>query len=447
MNFKRSLSPCVALGAAVALAGGDVEAQNRDLGAGGEVLDSVVALVDEGVVLRSELEERMQQVIQNFRQQQQQGQAGQQGELPPRSVLEDQVLEQLILEEIQLQRAERIGIEVGDDMLNQALSSVADNLGIPLDELPAALEEQGMDYAMYRERSREDLRMNQLVQRDVISSINVTPREMEQCLAERAATQGERLDYNVSHILVGMPSSASPDEVSRARDEARDVLERVESGEDFAQLALTHSDAQTALEGGSLGWRQGSELPTMFADTVLGMEPGEVSDPIRTGSGFHLVKLNERRGAEATMVEQLRARHILLRPNEVLDEDATRQKLEGIRRQIVEGEADFETLAVSQSEDQVSAAEGGDLGWVTPDEFAPEFADTLRELDVGTLSEPFQTRYGWHIAEITDTREHDMTEERQREECRQQIRSSKAQEEREIWLQRLRDQAYVDKRT
>lgn len=438
-------APVAALAAGALCMSADLAAQNRELGSGGELLDRVVALVDEGVVLRSELDERLERVVQNFRQQQSQLPAGQRGQLPPRSVLEEQVLEQLIVQEIQLQRADRAGIQVGDDMLNQALSQVAQNLGITLDDLPTALAQQGIDYATYRENSREELVINQLEQRDVINSISVTPREMEQCLQQREATESERLDYNVSHILVGMPSSPTPSQVSAAEDQAEDIVERIEAGEDFAQLAITYSDAQTALEGGSLGWRQGSELPTVFNDIVVRMEPGEVSDPIRTGSGFHIVKLNDRRGTEPIMVEQIRLRHILLRPNEILDEDATHQKLIGIREQIVNGD-DFETLAVSQSEDQVSAAEGGDLGWVQPDQFVPEFAEQINELGVGELSEPFETRYGWHIAEITDTRSHDTTDERQREECQQQIRSSKAQEEREMWLRRLRDQAYVDVR-
>lgn len=418
-------------------------AQTRELGSSGELLDGVAAVVDDGIVLKSELEQRMRLVVQSLQEQQRQMPPEQRQPLPPLSVLESQVLEQLILREVQLQRANRIGITVGDEVLNQALSQVAANLGITLADLPDALAAEGVDYNLYREDSRQEAIINQLTQRDVMSRISVTPRELNQCLARSEATQSDQFDFDVSHILIGVPSSATADELAAAERRVEEVLERLEAGEGFAQLAVEYSQAQTALEGGALGWRKGSELPSLFADVVTSMEPGEHSEPIQNASGFHIVRLNDMRGAERVVVDQVRARHILISPNEVMDDDAVRQRLLGIRDQILSGDA-FSAVATSVSEDSVSAADGGDLGWVQPDDFVPEFAETLASLEVGQLSEPFQTRFGWHIVEVTDQRTYDTTEEMKRGRCVEQIRASKAQEEREMWLRRLRDQAFVD---
>jgi peptidyl-prolyl cis-trans isomerase SurA len=418
-------------------------AQDRDLGSTGELLESVAAVVEEGIVLQSDLAARLAIVVDNFRQQQQQLPPEQRTQLPPLSVLERQVLDQLVLKEIQLQRAERLGIVVSDDTLNQALGNVAANLNLTLEQLPAALAAENIDYTMYREDSRQELILNQLEQRDVLSRINVTPRELELCLARTEANQTNEFDYNVSHILIGLSASAASEEVRAAEQRIEEIRERLEAGEDFAQLALTYSEAQTALEGGSLGWRKGSELPTLFAGVVTSMQPGEYSEPIQSASGFHLVRLNEMRGAERVMVDQVRARHILISTTEILDDDATRQKLLGIREQIVNGD-DFGAVALAVSEDTLSAADGGDLGWVSPDDFVPEFAEQLKTLPAGELSDVLQTRFGWHIVEVTDRRSHDSTEELKEERCQSEIREGKAQEEREVWLRRLRDQAYID---
>jgi peptidyl-prolyl cis-trans isomerase SurA len=330
-------------------------------------------------------------------------------------------------------------------VLNQALSQVADNLGITLEQLPDLLAEEGIDYALYREDSRQEAIIGQLTQRDVLNRISITPRELEQCLARTEATQTNQFDFNVSHILVGLSSSASPEEVDAAEQRVDEILERLEAGESFAQLAITYSEAQTALEGGALGWRKGAELPTLFSNVVAGMQAGEHSRPIKNGSGFHIVRLNDMRGAERVVVDQVRARHILVTPNEVMDDDAVQQRMRGIRDQLLSGDA-FSTVATSVSEDTVSAADGGDLGWVRPDDFVPEFSEKLETLEVGTLSEPFRTRFGWHIVEVTDRRTYDTTEEMKQGRCVEQIRASKAQEEREMWLRRLRDQAFVDVR-
>jgi peptidyl-prolyl cis-trans isomerase SurA len=245
--------------------------------------------------------------------------------------------------------------------------------------------------------------------------------------------------------LISVPAAATPQDVDQARSRIEEIRERLEAGEDFARVAVATSHAQTALDGGNLGWRKGSQLPTLFAPMVVRMQPGEISAPIQSGAGFQLVKLNDMRGAERVMVDQVRARHILLRPNAILDDAATRQRLLGIREQILGGD-DFGAIAQSVSEDTVSAAEGGDLDWLSPGDTVPEFEQVLAELPLRTLSEPFQTRFGWHIVEVIERRSYDTTDEVKQQQCAREIRASKAEEERELWLRRLRDQAFVDVR-
>jgi peptidyl-prolyl cis-trans isomerase SurA len=420
-------------------------AQDRELGAGGELLDGVAAVVEEGVVLKSELAGRIQLVVASLRAQQEQQPPEQRRQLPPMSVIEQQVLDQLVLREIQLQRAKRVGITVSDDLLNRALERVAENLGYTLEELPTVLASENVNYAQYREDSRQDLMIEQLQQRDVIARINIAPRELELCLNEQSANATNQFDYNISHILIGVPGNATPEQVEAGRQKIEEIYSRLEAGEDFARLAVATSHAQTALEGGALGWRKGAQLPSLFADTVVRMEAGEYSRPIQSGAGFQIVKLNEMRGVERTMVDQLHVRHILLRPTEILDEAAVMQKLIGLRAQI-EGGDEFATIAKSMSDDETSATDGGDLGWISPGEFVPEFEQAVAALPLQQLSQPIKTRYGWHLVEVLDRRSHDTTDEVKRADCARQIRESKAEEERELWLRRLRDQAFVELR-
>jgi peptidyl-prolyl cis-trans isomerase SurA len=361
------------------------------------------------------------------------------------SVLEEQVLEQLILRQIQLQRAERFGIVVNDEMLNQALTTLSQDIGLTLETLPPALASEGIDYAMYRQDTREQMILDQLQQREVYSTIVISPREMNLCLGRSTTSLAEDVDYDISHILIGLPSDATQDEVDEANARIADLFAKFDSGEEFSQLAVTFSDGQNALEGGALGWRKGYQLPTLFADVVIGMEPEEVSDPIQSGSGFHIVRLNETRGAQTVIVDQLRVRHILLRPNEIMDNDAVQQRLAGIREQILDGD-EFGPIAQSVSEDPTSAADNGDLGWVEAGIFVPEFEEMLNSLEINELSEPFQTRFGWHLAEVTDSRSYDTTEEVKEQRCADQIRASKVEEDRELWLRRLRDEAFVENR-
>jgi peptidyl-prolyl cis-trans isomerase SurA len=399
-------------------------AQTRELGSSGELLDGVAALVDSGVVLKSELQSRVGIVRENFTQQQAQLPPEQRGQLPPLSVLEQQVLDQLILEEIQIQRASRIGVEIGDDQLNSILAEIAQSAGQTLEQFPTWLEAQGFSYPQFRE-----------------------DQELEQCLEMSQMSENSEFDYNTSHILIGFDPDGPQDQIVAAEERIRDIARQLDEGADFAQLAVAYSESQTALEGGNLGWRKGSELPTIFAADVTEMEPGAHSAPIRGGGGFHIVRLNELRGVELELVDQIRPRHILLTPTEVLDDDATRQRLQGVRDQILAGD-DFATVASALSEDVASAVDGGDLGWLILDRagFVPEFSEVLKSLEVGELSQPFRTDFGWHIAEITDQRVYDMTDDLRDANCRNQIGRGKAVEESELWRRRLQAEAYIVKK-
>lgn len=404
----------------------------------GVKLDGVAAIVNDGVVLESELEEQAFVIADRLRQQ---------GlDLPPPGVLRQQVLERLILQEIQMQRARRAGIRVGDEQLNAALADVAQRNGLQLAQLPEALASQGIDYASYRDGLRRELTMQILRQRDVIQRINVSPRELEQYLEKQRSRPSEFNEYNLSHILIAVPQAATPQQLDEAARRARDVVERARRGEDFAQLAIAYSNSQTALEGGSLGWRRGTEIPTVLADLVVGLKAGEVSEPLRTPTGYHIVRLNEMRGADMpSVVRQTLSRHILLRPNEIQDDATVRQRLLAIRQRILAGE-DFAGLAKTVSEDPGSAAEGGDLGWNAPGNFVPEFEAVLASLAENEISQPFRTQFGWHIVQLLGRREFDNTDELRRQRAFLQLRESKAEEETELWLRRLRDEAYVETR-
>ena len=436
MTKCRSLCAAVAAAALVTLLSGPgALAQTRDIGAHGELLDRIAAVVNDGLVLRSELDVQMDAVTRRLKEQK--------VEMPPESVLKTQVLERLIVQEIEAQRAKRIGLTISDEQLNSALQDIAARNKIPFDQLPTALQAQGVDYKQYRESMRKELTLSTLRQRDVIAHINVSPHEMEQYLArqQNAATNDE---FNVSHILLSLPAAATPEQIDQISRKAKDISERAAKGEDFGQLAIANSNSQTALDGGQLGWRKGNQLPQFILDLVTKMKPGDVSDPVRTPSGFHIVKLTERRSGEApVIVNQIHVRHILLKPNELDDDETVRQKLTKLRDRILNGE-DFAGIASATSQDPGSAPDGGDLGWSGPGTFVPEFDKAIADLKPNEISEPFKTRYGWHIVQMLGTRTYDSTDDVRKQRAFAAIRESKADEETELWLRRLRDEAFVE---
>jgi len=431
-----SIPMWIVLGLAILVVQGSAWAQTRELATQGELLDRVVAIVNDGVVLNSDLDAQLDIVSERLRQQKL--------ELPPQNVLRQQVLERLVLQEIQMQRANHAGVKVSDEMLNSALQDVAKRNNLTLTQLPDALKQQGVDYAEYRDEIRKEMMLQMLRQRDVLQHISVTSREIDQFLEKQSKAPSERNEYNVSHILIAVGQEASPGQQEAAAKRAQEVYERAKSGEDFAKLAVAYSNSQTALDGGALGWRKGSELPTFLADTVAKLKPGEVSEPLRTPTGYHLVRLNEvRGGTEAAVENQVHVRHILMKTNELADDATVRGKLEALRERILKGE-DFAAVAQVTSQDPGSAAEGGDLGWAGPGTFAPEFEQAIATLGDNEISAPFQTQFGWHIVQMLGHRRFDNSDEIKRRQAAEAIRASKADEETELWLRRMRDEAYVE---
>jgi len=431
--LKRFLALMALLGVAAA-----AFPQSKELSSSGVLLDGVAAVVNDGIVLRSEVESQMQTISERIQQQGQQ--------LPPRNILRQQVLERLVLQEVQMQRADRLGIKVSDEMVNSALAEVAQRNKIKFSDLPATLEQQGVDYRAYRDDIRKEMTLSLLRQRDVLSRVYVSPREIDQCIAKRKASPGADNEFNLAHILVAVPNTATEQQIAERAAKAQGVYERAKKGEDFAQLAIAYSDSGTALEGGALGWRKAGQLPSFVSDIIPSMKAGDVTEPIRTPSGLHIFKVLEVRGAEqAALVSQVHARHILMQTNEVEDDETIRQKLVKIRERIEKGES-FEAIASVTSEDTGSAANGGDLGWVGPGTFVPEFEQQLDALKENEMSQPFRTKFGWHLVQLLGRRTYDASEDLTRNKCVGQLREARADEETEIWLRRLRDEAFVDYR-
>ncbi|HWZ64985.1 MAG TPA: peptidylprolyl isomerase [Steroidobacteraceae bacterium] len=424
------------VGVAAALVYGSVRAQTRELETKGVLLDRIAAIVNDGVVLNSELDTQIEVVSERLR--------AQKLELPPQNVLRQQVLERLVVQEIQLQRATHDGVKVSDEILNNALQDIAKRNNLSLSQLPEALSQQGVDYAGYREDMRKEITLSMLRQRDVLDRISVTSREIDQYLEKQAKKPSQGNEYNVSHILIAVPQEATPAQADDAARRAAEVYQKASSGEDFGRLAVAYSNSQTALDGGSLGWRKETELPTFLAEVIEKLKPGQVGEPLRTPTGYHIVRLNDVRSSESKSIEsQVHARHILMKTTELADDATVKQKLNALRDRILRGE-DFAGLAQTNSEDPGSASQGGDLGWNGPGAFAPEFERQLGLLKEGEISEPFKTAFGWHIVQMLGHREFDNTDEVKRRKAMEAIRNSKADEETELWLRRLRDEAYVE---
>ena len=434
MKYKQFFGAAVLLLAFV----GSVQAQTKELSSSGVLLDRVAAVVNDGVVLRSDVEQQLEMVSARLQK------AGQQ--LPPRNVLRQQVLERLVLQELQMQRADRLGLKASDEMVNNALTDIASRNNIKFSDLPAVLESQGINYRDYRDEIRRDMVLQGLRQRDVIARVYVSPREIDQCVAKRKASPGADNEYNLAHILVSIPGAADEKQIAERTSRAQAVYERATKNEDFGQLAITYSDSGTALEGGALGWRKAGQLPSFVAEVIPTMKAGDVTQPIRTPSGLHIFKVLEVRGGQApALVSQVHARHILMKPTEVMDDETVRQKLAQIRDRVLKGES-FEAVASVTSEDPGSAAAGGDLGWAGPGSFVPEFEKQLDALNENEISQPFRTQYGWHIVQLLGRRTYDASEDMTRNRCVSQLRESRADEETEIWLRRLRDEAFVEYR-
>ncbi|MCP4302029.1 MAG: hypothetical protein GY783_15710 [Gammaproteobacteria bacterium] len=404
----------------------------------GEFLDGVAAIVNEGVVLKSQFNEQLNTITERAKQQD--------IPLPPPGVLEEQVLERLILTEIQLQRAARIGLQISDAALNDSIRRIAEQNGGRFEDMPALLAQDGVSYSDFRRGLRDEITVEQLRRIEVGQSIIVSEREIEQCIADLETNVVVNSDWTLSHILLPFGASATAETRSEVEQLANEIYARLQDGADFRELAARYSKGPTALEGGSLGAMSGQSVPTLFADVLPGMKSGDVSAPFRKGTSFHIVKVDALQSAiEESQVNQVKVRHILVTPNEIIDDDTAKQRLEEALAKIRSGE-DFGEQAKLLSDDPGSANLGGDLGWAGPGTFVPEFEQVVDQAEIGAISEPFRSPFGWHIVEVLDHRVYDNTEDLKERNCDNRIRNSKMAEETQLWMQRLRDEAFVDPR-
>jgi len=398
-------------------------------------LDRIVAVVNEDIISASELDHRVKELV---------AQLEQKGaELPPMEIIQAQVLERMIAKRLQLQMAKQLGLSVDDATVTKAIANIAENNQVTLLQLKEILEADGVSFELFREQLREDILINRLKQKEVVNRIVITDQDVRNYLERETGSSRQRSAVHLLHILIATPEGASPEDVQAARDKAQRLVQELREGADFSSMAIRESDARQALEGGDLGWMEPNRIPTLFIQEVDKLEPGAISDPIRNASGFHIIKLAEVKGTQRTIVTQTHARHILITTNELVSDAEAQHHLETLRERIIGGES-FEALARSHSDDKASAIKGGDLGWTSPGDMVPAFEQQMEALQPNQISEPFKTQFGWHIVQVLERRDHDNTEEVMKNNARMELRKQKADEAIELWLRRLRDEAYVE---
>lgn len=401
-------------------------------------IDRIVAVVDQNVITEQELTDRIKTV---------KAQLEKQGTpLPPDNILEKQILERLISDSLQLQFAAQTGLKVDNAQLDKTIERIAEQNKLSVEDFRLALEKDGVNYQKFREDIRTEVLLARLREREVESRTNVTDAEIDHFLTSQAASGGDQGEYEISHILIRTPEDSSPEALQKLKAKANDAIKKLQSGVSFAEVSASASDAPNALEGGALGWKTAAEIPALFADALKTMQPNEVSQPLRSPNGFHILKLTNKRGGTASLIiEQTHVRHILIKLNEVLSEADGKRKLEGIKERLDNKGVKFEEMARQYSEDG-SANNGGDLGWVNPGDTVPQFEKAMNELKPNQISEPIRTPFGWHIIQVLERRQQDMSKEAARLKARQEIRSRKAEEAYQDWLRELRDRAYVELR-
>jgi len=399
------------------------------------LLDRIVAVVNEDVITRRDLDDRMRVVSVQLREQ---GTPA-----PPTDVLEKQVLDRMIYTRVQLQFAKETGLRVDDGQLDSAIARIAENNKITPAKLRETLEKDGVSFAKFREDIRDEIVMSRLREREVDNKITVAESEIDNLLNALKSQDGKTEEFDLSHILVRVPEQASPEQLSDRRARAEKALAQIKAGTDFRQVAASFSDAPYAVQGGAMGWRELARLPSIFAETVKAMSPGEVSAILRSPNGMHIVRLNGRRGQNSpVIVSQTHPRHILIKTSEVVSEGDARERLVKLKERL-DNKADFAELARLQSEDG-SASRGGDLGWLSPGDTVPEFEKAMDALKVGEISGPVRSPFGWHIIQVIERRNEDMSKQRERLQARASLREQKADEAYQEWLRQLRDKAFVE---
>ncbi|MCO7224439.1 peptidylprolyl isomerase SurA [Pleionea sp. CnH1-48] len=399
-------------------------------------LDEIIAMVEKDVILRSELTRKLNEIT---TQAQKRGQP-----LPPSSLLQQQILERMILDSLQLQMAKRAGVRISEQELNAAVQRIAEQNNMTLEQLRIEMaEKEGIDFELFREDLRKEI-MTQRVRRGHVSRrIKISERDVDNMVQLIDAEGSEKIQYRLGHILLPIKNSTDPQSIQEARDKAENLIKDLRAGADFAQTAIAHSSGQNALQGGDFGWRSAAELPSLFVASTKALEIGGISEALRSGSGFHILKLLDKRGEQVHLVDQVKARHILLSPNAIMTEAQAEAKIKDIRQKILDG-ADFEELAKEHSADKGSANLGGDLGWSEPAKYVGPFKTAVQTLPLNELSEPVKTQFGFHIIEVLERRSNDQTKEKKREQARRILHSRKFDEEVEAWLQEIRDTSYVE---
>jgi len=406
--------------------------QNFAVLAQDELLDEIVAVVEEGVILRSELDRAVNNIVQQFKVRGTQ--------LPPKTILDKQVLERLIGQELQIQKADQAGVRISEADIDTALSQVAAQNQLSLQQMQMAIENDGMSFAEFRNDMRKELKSEKIRNGLANQNVKVSENEIDLFLADNELSQSE---VRLGHILISLDANADTDTVAIAKTKVNDIYQELENGTDFAELATKYSAGQKALEGGDLGWRPSNELPTLFADQIKVMKAGEYTHPVRSASGYHIIKLTDVRKQTNKLITQYHARHIVIMNSELVTPAQGMELINEINNRL-QADEDFSKLAEEKSDDVNSAALGGDLGWFQINEFGQRFGDVVRALDDQEISSPFQTQVGWHIAQRLGQRENDVTNEYKRAQARQAIHARKMNEEIESWIIEIRGEAFID---
>lgn len=401
-----------------------------------EKMDRIIAVVDQSVITERELMDRTESV---------KAQMIKKGvEVPPDEVLQKQILERLIVDNLQLQMAAQTGIKVDDAQLDKTIERIAEQNNLTMPAFKKALEDEGTRFYKFREDIRNDIILARLRERDVDNKVNISEAEIDNYLSTQEK-EGDLDEFNISQILIRLPEDSSPEDIQKARARTEQVMKALSEGVSFEKASANFSDAPNALDGGTLGWRSGQQMPPEFLELIKTLQVGGVSRPFRSGNGVHILKLNERRAGSSTLiVEQTHVRHILLKPNEVLSDKEAKQKIEGIKERIDHG-TPFQDMARQYSDDG-SASNGGDLGWISPGDTVPVFEKTMAELAINEVSAPIRSQFGWHLIQVLERRKQDMSKESKRLKARQEIRARKAEEAYNEWIHELRDKAFVELR-
>ena len=398
-------------------------------------LDRIIAVVDQDVITEKELQEKINSVISNLK--------NQKIEIPSESVLRKQVIERLIANSIQIQLAYQTGLKISDAQVDKTIERIAEKNKLNTADFKKTLEKDGTNFYKFREEIRNEITIAQLKEREVDSKIVITDGEIDNFL--NAQSKEIQEEFEVAHILIRVPEDASPEKLEKLKNKAEDVVKQIQSGKNFTQVSAAFSEAPNALEGGNLGWKKASDLPTLFLDALKKTEVGKITSILRSPNGFHILKLINKKGSSAPLVvEQTHVRHILIKLSEITSESEGRQKLIGIKERLENG-TKFEDMAKQYSEDP-SANSGGDLGWINPGDTVPEFEKTMKQLNINQISDPIKTPFGWHLIQVLERRSQDMSKESARIQARQQIKMRKSEEAYQDWLQELRDRSFVELR-